>query len=155
MSRRPLVGVALVTAAALSIVPAHAATKPKPKPIKGSYNVTLYPDVTPDVTGQVGDPPVCGALPQSMDKHAFKVPAAGKLVVKLVSPDPTPAASPVHADWDLWILDSKGEVIDGSHSEFATEETSDKFKKATPVTFLVCNVSGQTTGTVSYTFTYA
>lgn len=155
MSRRPVLAVALIAAAAISAAPAHAA-KPKPKPITGSYDLTLYPDATVDVVGQVpGSSPVCGTLPQSMDKHPFTVPAAGKLVVDLVSPDPTPAASPLHADWDLYLLDSSGAVVDSSHSEFATEHTEDKFKKKTPLTLLVCNVTGETTGTVKYSFTYA
>src|SRR4051812_46731979 len=103
MSRRPAVALALLAVAAAGIAPAHAATKPKPKPIKGSYDLTLYPDVYPDVYGQIpGKDPVCGVLPQSMNKRAFTAPAKGKLVVDLKSPDPTPAASPLHADWDLY-----------------------------------------------------
>jgi len=155
MSRRPVVALALLAAVAVSAVPAHAA-KAKPKPIRASYDLTLYPDVYPDVYGQIpGKEPVCGVLPQSMDKRAFKAPAAGKLVVDLKSPDPTPAASPLHADWDLYVLDSSGAVVDSSHTEFASEQTATKLKRRTALTILVCNVTGETSGHVSYTFTYA
>jgi hypothetical protein len=150
MSRRPLVAVALITAAAVTALPAHAATKPKP--FKGSYNVTLYPDPTPDVIGQVKPAPVCGTLPQSMDRHPLTVPGAGKLTVQLTSAEPAPPAEPLMFDWDLYLLDSDGAVIDSSHSEFATEETITKFKKRTPLTILVCNLTGEPAGSVTYSY---
>lgn len=152
MVRRPLVAVALITAAAVTALPAGAATKPKPKPFKGSYDVTLYPDPTPDVIGQVKAAPVCGTLPQSMDRHKVTVPGAGKLTVHLTSADPAPPAEPLMFDWDLYLLDSDGGVIDSSHSEFATEETITKFKKRTAVTILVCNLTGEPDGSVSYSY---
>jgi hypothetical protein len=151
MSRRPAVALAVLTAAAVSVVPAHAATKPKP--VKGSYNVTLYPDPSPDVVGQVKTAPVCGTLPQSMDKHPLTVPGAGKLKVHLTSADPAPAAEPLLFDWDLYVLDGDGAVIDSSHSEFATEETNTKLKKKTALTILVCNLTGEPAGSVSFSYT--
>ena len=159
MSRRPLIGVAVLTVAAVTALPAHAATKPKPKPIKGSYAVTKYPDPTPELFGQI-DKSQCGLLPTGTDNHAFKIPAAGKLKVVLDSPDPTgtPSAGPlgsVGTDWDLYLLDSEGAVIDSSHSGTSHEETTDKFKKAGKITIQVCNLVGEPNATVSYTFTYA
>jgi hypothetical protein len=152
MNRRPAVALAVLTAAAVGVVPAHAAVK-KPKPFKVTYNVNLYPDPTPDVIGQVKDAPVCGSIPQSMDKHPVTVPGAGTLKVHLVSADPAPPAEPLLFDWDLYVLDRDGAVIDSSHTEFATEDTKTKFKRKTPVTILVCNLTGETAGTVTYSYT--
>ena len=155
MNRRVTVPLALLTVAALGIVPAQAAKpKPKPKPIKGSYSVTLVPDVSPNVVAQTGATPVCGTLAPSMDKHPFTVPAAGTLSVVLDSPDPTKGAYPAGPDWDLWLLDAAGDTIDGSHGGTAHEQVATKFKKKTPLTILVCNINGEPTGNISYTFTY-
>ena len=154
MSRRPAVALALLTVAAVSVAPAHAA-KPKPKPIKGSYTVTLNPDPVQDVTGQVGTPTGCDkTIPGSFDDHKFMVPGAGKLTVSLNAPSSMPT-TPVGPDWDLWIFDSSGELVDASHGATAHEETTDKLKKATALVFEVCNLTGDTKGTVTYTFTPA
>jgi hypothetical protein len=158
MSRRPLVAVALLTAAAVSTAPAHAATKPRP--LKGSYNVTLLPDPTPNVTNTVGKDGCTGLSPEGVNSHSFKVPAAGKLHVVLDSADPTgtPSAGPagsVGTDWDLYVLDSDGVIVDGSHGGTSHEETTDKFKKAQQLSIQVCNLAGEPNATVSFTFTYA
>jgi hypothetical protein len=152
MTRRPAVALALLVAASVSVLPAHAATK-KPKPFKGSYTVNLLPDPTPDVIGQVKTAPVCGTLPQSMNKHPLVVPGAGKLRVHLQSADPAPPAEPLLFDWDLYLLDADGAVIDSSHTEFATEDTNTRFKRRTPLTILVCNLTGEQAGKVSYSYT--
>lgn len=153
MNRRLPVVLAVVAVAAAGTVPAVAA-KAKPKPIKGSYTLELYPDATPNVTTLADESVTCGVLPQSIDKRAFTFPAAGTLTVDLTVPDPIPAASPVHGDWDLYILDGTS-VRNSSHTEFANEHTVDKLKRKTALTFMVCNLTGLTKGTVSYTFTYA
>ena len=156
MSSRPLVAVALLAAAAVTTVPAHAATKPKPKPIKGSYTVTLVPDPTPNATNTIGKDGCTGVSPKGVDNHAFKVPAAGKLNVVLDSPDPTGAPGGLAGtDWDLYLLDSDGIIVDSSHGGTSHEETVDKFKKAQKLTIQVCNLAGQPDATVTYTFTYA
>ncbi|MDX6217669.1 MAG: hypothetical protein QOG99_3253 [Frankiales bacterium] len=152
MSRRPVVALALITAAAVSVVPAQAATK-RPKPIKGSYTLTLLPDPTPNVTNTIGKSG-CGVIPQSQNKHPFTVPAAGTLHVVLDSPNPTGNAT-VSTDWDLYVLDAEGAILDSSNGGTSHEETSDKLKKKQAVTFWVCNLAGEPNGTVSYTFTYA
>ena len=158
MSRRPVLALAVVTVAAVSVAPAHAA-KPKPKPIKGSYQVTALPDPSPNATNLIGKDG-CGVLPSGQNKHPFTVPAKGTLHVVLNSADPTgsPSAGPAGAvgtDWDLYVLDSDGSILDSSHGGTAHEETTDKFKKKQGVTFWVCNLAGEPTATVSYTFTYA
>jgi hypothetical protein len=159
MSRRPLVAVALLTAAAVTAVPAHAATKPKPKPIRGSYAVSLPPDVTTDAFSSTGakNPTgaQCGLLTASTNSHPFKVPAAGKLKVVLDSPNPLPVGTPLGPDWDLHIIDADGSELDASTSTTSHEETNDKFKKSDHITIEVCNITGQPSATVTYTFTYA
>ena len=153
MSRRPAVALAVLTAAAVSVVPAHAATKPKPKPIKASYTLTLLPDPTPNATNSIGKEG-CGVIPQSQNKHPFTVPAAGTLKVVLDSPNPT-GNSTASTDWDLYVLDADGAIMDSSHGGTSHEETTDKLKKKQGVTLWVCNLAGEPSGTVTYTFTYA
>jgi hypothetical protein len=145
---------ALLAVAALSSAPAHAATKKKakPKPIHGSYTVTLLPDPTPNATNLAGMPGCTGVSPAAVDNHAFKVPAAGTLNVVLDSADPTGTSN---TDWDLYLIDTDGSVLDGSHGGTSHEEVTDKFKKGQPLTIQVCNLIGQPSGTVTYTFTYA
>ena len=150
MNRRLTVSLAVLTAAAVGAAPALAAPK---KPITGSYTVTLYPDVTVNQASVPGQPATCGKLPNGTDKHPFAVPGAGTMHVVLDSADPTPSASPLHADWDLYVLDAAGEQINSSHGGTAHEETTDKLKGKQNVTFMVCNVNGNTKATVTYTFT--
>ena len=149
--RRRLVVTAAVAASAVALVPAHAATKPKPKPIKKSYPVHLLPDPTLEATGQLGDG-CSGASPAGVDNRTIKIPARGTLKVVLDSPDPTGQGL---TDWDLWLIDSDGSVYDGSHGGTSHEEVVDKFKKAQSITIQVCNLIGQPDATVSYVFTYA
>jgi hypothetical protein len=147
MSRRLALTATTLLVAALAAAPAHAGAS-KSKTIKGSYKVTLTPDPTLEVTGQVGDG--CQALiPSAVDNHEFTVPGAGTLHVVLDSPDPTGSGN---ADWDLWILDSDGSVLDGSHGASSHEETTDKFKKGQKITISVCNLIGGSDGTVTYEF---
>lgn len=150
--RRPLTAVvALLTLAAVAAVPAQAATKPKPKPIKGSYELTLLPDVTGELAGLVGEGCV-GVLPPGQDKHPFTVPARGTLRVVLDSEDPTGFGL---TDWDIYLLDADGSILSAGASGISHEEVAAKFKRKSKVTFWVCNLIGLPFGTVSYTFTYA
>lgn len=156
MNRRLSAALAVLAATALTVAPAHAATKkkPKPKPLHGSYTLSLYPDPSQDVTGQATDPEGCAKLiPGSFDDRAFKVPAAGTL--KVVLEGPSTPSSPLGPDWDLWLRDADGSVLDGSHGETSHEELTEKFKKGQPLTFEVCNLTGDQAGKVSWTFTYA
>jgi len=154
MRRSLTTAVAVLTVATLAAVPSQAAVKKKPKPIKGSYTLQLPPDPTPNVfINAPGAPDGClGVLPVSIDNHPFTVPAAGTLKVVLDSVSPIPD-NPAGPDWDLWLYDSSG-FLAGSHSATDHEEVVLKFKKKTPVTFQVCNLTGTPDATVSYTFTY-
>jgi hypothetical protein len=154
VNRRLVTCASLVAVAALGIAPAHAATRKKPKPIHGSYHLTTPPNPTVEVTGELNGG--CDqTVPGGADNHAFTIPAAGTLAVVLQGSDPTGGAAPVGPDWDLFILDSDGSVLDSSGGAGAHEETSDRFKKKQKVTIQACNLMGIPDATVSYTFTYA
>jgi hypothetical protein len=146
--RRPLTAaVALLTVAGLAAVPASAATRKPPKPIKGSYTVTLPPDPSGNVDGQG----CAGQIPVSQDQHAFTIPAKGRLTLHLSSEDPTGQAF----DWDLALLDEGGSVLNTSTGATAEEEILMKFKKKERVLFQACNLAGLPQATVTYTFTYS
>lgn len=155
MNRRLTSAAALLAVAALSAVPANAATKKaKPKPIHGSYHLTTNPNPTVEATGFVNDG--CDqTVPGGADNHVFTVPAAGTLHVVLDGSDPTGGAAPAGPDWDLFILDSDGSLYDSSGGTNAHEETTDTFKKKQKITIQACNLMGLPDATVSYTFTYA
>ena len=157
MNRRLISAVALLAAAALSAAPAHAATKKKakPKPIHGSYHVTTTPNPTLEATDELPGAESCNdVVPAGVDDHPFTIPAAGTLQVVLQGADPSGRGAPV-PDWDLYLIDSDGSVLDSSNGAGAHEETTDKFKKKQKVTIKVCNLVGTPDATVSYTFTYA
>lgn len=148
MSRRLALTALPLLAVGLTVVPAHAA-KPKPKPITGSYTVTLAPNPTLEATGELGDGCDTSPLPTGTDDHDFRVPAAGTLSIVLDSKEPTG-----NTDWDLYLLDAQRNIISSSHGATAHEETVAKFKKGEPVIIQVCNLAGAPEGTVAYTFTY-
>jgi hypothetical protein len=150
-ARRALIS-GLVGLVAVGIaVPSEAAPKKKPKPIKGSYALTLLPDPSGQSAAVLGGG-CTGVIPMGQDKHEFTVPARGTLQVVVDSPDPTGAGV---TDWDLYLLGADGSVLSQGTSQFSHEEAAAKFKKKEKVTFWVCNLIGQPSGTVSYTFTYA
>jgi hypothetical protein len=154
VNRRLTSCAALLAVAALSAVPAQAATKKKPKPIKGTYHLTTNPNPTVEVTGFVNEG--CDqTVPGGADNHPFTIPAAGTLTVVLEGADPTGGGAPAGPDWDLFILDSDGSILDESGTAGSREETTDRFKKKQTVTIQACNLMGIPDATVSYTFTYA
>jgi hypothetical protein len=157
VNRRLTTCAALVAVAALSAVPAGAATKKaKPKPIRGSYHLTTNPNPTMEGTDELPGADSCNdVVPVGVDNHPFTIPAAGTLQVVLQGADPSGGAAPVGPDWDLYLIDSDGSVLDASNGGGAHEETLDKFKKKQNVTIQVCNLLGSPDATVSYTFTYA
>lgn len=154
MNRRLTVPLAVLTVAALGVVPSQAAPKKKPAPITGSYTITMAPDPTPDVGSLGGQFQGCNPfVSQTTDKHPFTAPAAGVLTVVLDSQDPTKGGAPAGPDWDLYLKDSTGEV-GSSHGPTAHEEAVAKLKKKTDLTFVACNLNGAPTATVTYTFTF-
>lgn len=151
--RRSLTSAAALVAVAglAAAVPADATTR-KPAPKRGAYTLQLPPDPTPNATNTVGMDGCSGLSPASKDHHALAIPAKGTLKVVLDSPDPTGAGV---TDWDLYVMESDGEIYDASHGGTSHEVTTSKFKRAQKVYIDVCNLAGQPDAKVSWVFTYA
>jgi hypothetical protein len=149
MRRVLTLAIACTTAAAVATA-GGAVAQPsghKTKVMKGGYDVTLPPDPTMEATGAAGRE--CMNIdPASADNHALTLPAKGMLKVGLVSEDPTGKT-----DWDLWLLDAKGNTITGSNGPSATEGINIRAGKG-KVTIRACNLAGQPSASVSYVFTY-
>jgi hypothetical protein len=144
--RRELVLAVAVTAAVATAGAAVAQPSGKTKVLKGGYDVTLPPDPTMEATGAAGME--CMNIdPASVDNHPLTLPAKGALKVDLVSSDPTNKT-----DWDLYLLDAKGNVIGASHGATPQEEINTRAKGK--VTIRSCNLAGQPQAHVSYVFTY-
>lgn len=140
MSRRLAISALTVLVAVGAVAPAMAA----PKPVKGSYTVTLLPDPTLQVAE------ACyGLNPAARDEHPFTVPSAGTFDVKLVSED---VGGLGRADWDLYLV-AGDEVLAASEGPTAQEQIVKKFKAKTPLSIHVCNLDGDLEGTVSFVFT--
>jgi len=152
MRRSLTTAVAVLTVATLAAVPSQAAVKKKPKPIKGSYTLTLPPDPSKEATS-LTDPGCSGLLPISKDSRPFTLPAAGTLQVKLDVADQTGANPAVGVDWDLYLME---DGIEAAAADGATgnEVALLKVKRKTAITIDACNLTGQPTATVSYVFTY-
>jgi hypothetical protein len=143
--KRLIAAFAVALMAVFSVAPAQAA-----KPFAGSYKVTLAPDPSPNAFVLIGEESCFTVSPFAVDKRNLSVPSAGKLRVTLDSPDPTGQGV---ADWDLYVLDSDGEILDSSHGATSHEETVTKLKRKTNVTVAVCNLAGAPEGTVTYKLT--
>jgi hypothetical protein len=132
-------------AGAVAAPAALGETKPKPKPITGSYQATATPDPTStDVVS--GDACVAPTVPTARFSHTFKVPARGTLFVDLQN----------QLDWSVAIRDGEGDRVasaDGGSPE-VKESTSVSFKKKQTVIIDTCNFLGEPTITVKYKFVY-
>ena len=138
MSRRLAIAVVVLAVATGAVAPAMAA----PKPVKGSYSVSLLPD--PTLNAMEG----CEALnPAAVDDHPFTIPSAGVFNVKL-------AAESLNgqADWDMYLV-ADGEILAASESPTTAEEINAKFKGKKSLSIQVCNLVGTPDGTISFTFT--
>lgn len=137
-------GAALVAASAASAAPAK---KTKTKVKKGSYSVTAVPDPTMEATGLAGME--CANVdPASVDNHPLALPGKGLLKIVLDSPDPTNKL-----DWDLHLLNAAGDIIASSNGPTAHEEIDMPGVKG-KVTIRSCNLMGEPTATVTWSFTY-
>lgn len=151
MLRRLIAVIAVLAVASIGVLPSQAAAKKKKPDLKGGYTLTLYPDPSEEVLTMRGEG--CqNVLPIGVDKRKLSVPAAGKLTVTLSSPDPTGKGV---TDWDLYLIDADGVGIDASHGGSSEEQTMTKFKKKATFEVQVCNLVGNTKGTVSWVFQYA
>ena len=140
-----LASATLLAASAASAAPAK---KSKLKVKKGSYTVTALPDPTMEATGEAGME--CFNIdPQSADNHPLTLPGKGLLQIVLDSPDPTKN----HMDWDLHLLDASGNIIASSNGGTAHEEIDMPGLKG-KVVIRSCNLAGEPTATVNWTFSY-
>lgn len=149
MPRRLTLLITMFAVALVGVMPSHAAVQKK-KSIRGHYDVSLSPDPTQDVLGLVKDG--CNGLAgKGTDSHAFTVPAAGTLMVHLVSPDPTGKGA---TDWALWLMDTDGTAIDSSDGTGSDEHTTTVFRKKQSFVIQTCNIAGQQDGHISWTFKF-
>ena len=150
--RRPAVTAIAVAVAVANTAAATVASATTKKPsthvMKGSYSVTALPDPTVEATDQTGSS--CANInPAAVDLHALNLPATGVLHVVLDGTDPTGAL-----DWDLYLLDAKGNELAGSNGASSHEEIDLPGVGRGKVTIKACNLAGAPTATVSYAFTY-
>ena len=149
--RRPVVTaitVAVAIAGTAAATGASAATKAKTHVMKGQYTVTALPDPTVEATDETGTS--CANInPAAVDLHALNLPAKGLLHVVLDGTDPTGAL-----DWDLYLLDAKGNEIGGSNGASSHEEIYLPNVGRGKVTIKACNLAGAPSATVTYAFTY-
>jgi hypothetical protein len=141
-----IAGCALVSASVASAAPAKKAKKMKVT--GGSYTVTAPPDPTMDGTAQAGME--CFNIdPASVDNHPLTLPGTGLLKIVLDSPDPTGSKM----DWDIHLLDAKGNIISSSNGPTAHEEIDQPGARG-KVTIRACNIAGEPTANIKWTFTY-
>jgi hypothetical protein len=142
--RRTLPLALAVLLAAGVATPSLAATKKKPKPIKGSYQASATPD--PTSTNPVDNNPCRPNLPGAKNSHPFTIPAAGTLHVELNN----------KLDWSLAVRDKDGEDEATSDGGMPTDKemVDVPFKKKQKILIDACNFLGEDSVTVSYTFTY-
>jgi hypothetical protein len=154
MNRRQVLSTLTIAAVVAGVgTSTLASAGTKHKVIKGAYTVTAVPDPTVEATDEAGM--TCMNIdPLSADSHPLTVPAAGMLDVVLDSPTPASGPQGLGADWDLYILDAAGTVIDSSHGATAHEETLDPFAGKKAITIKVCNLLGEPNANVNWTFTY-
>jgi len=150
--RRRAVVTATTVIAGCSVIAATAAgatTHKKPLKVKkGRYTVTAVPDPTMEATGLAGME--CKNInPAAADNHPLTLPGTGLLKIVLDSPDPTGNKM----DWDLHLLDAKGNIMSSSNGGTAHEEI-DQPNVRGKVTIRACNLLGEPTATVNWVFTY-
>jgi hypothetical protein len=136
--------VGLLVAGAAS--PSLAATKKKPKPIRGSYTAQAAPDPTNDIVGAVCDGVENKAANVSRFDKTFAVPAAGTLHVETLNT----------LDWAIALIDTDGSIIESSDggSPQDKESVDVPFKRKQKVVLRTCNFAGEPQVTVNYVFTY-
>lgn len=147
-ARHIVTALAVLAAGTIAVGPATAA--PKPKPFKGSKDVT---DTTADPTGSGTDGADCSSLlptagtPLEDAPTNVKVPGLGKLKVSLANT----------GDWALEIRDPKGIIIGQSDGGGPTdlEASTVKTKKAGTYKIFACNLGGHPTAKLSWSWTPA
>ena len=120
-----------------------AAPKPAPKKESGSFDAVALPYPN----GSYDDGSGCFYAPAPVHRfsHALESPFTGTLDVYIPQ---------LTGDWDLFILDEKGEVItESSGSQGEPEHTTNRVKKGDAITVVACNWLGEPQVRVDYEFT--
>jgi hypothetical protein len=142
-TRTALAGAAALLAAAGSMSPALAG--PTGGVVKGSWTATATPN--PTGNNPAGDEYCAPTGPVGRATSEFKVPGAGSLEMQLNNT----------LDWSGDIRDkASNEVLgqaDGSSGPQDKEVVTATFKKATVVVLGACNLEGEPSINVTYTFT--
>ena len=146
MRRALPVTLTLLLAVGAAAHPSVAATKKKPKPIRGSYTAQATPDPTNNIVSDTCEGKTNAVAPVSRVDKPFTIPAAGTLHVETAN----------QLDWAIVVLDKDGSSEGDSDGDtpIAKEAVDIPFKKKAPVTIRVCNFAGEPSITVSYVFTY-
>jgi hypothetical protein len=139
--RRTLVGTAAVALIAVSFGATAQAAPPK----KFSKTVS-FTDASPDPTGNAGSgnqDHCSGQLPRE-EPISLKIPGPGTLDVTLGG---------FQGDWALQLLEGDEIIAGDDVNPPGYESASVRFKKATTVKILPCNLEGTPQGTVTYVYT--
>lgn len=141
-TRTALAGAAALLAAAGSMAPALAG--PTGGAVKGSWTASATPDPTGDTPG--GSAKCEPVTPSGKATQEFTVPGPGSLEVTLNN----------QLDWSGDIREkASGEVLADADGGTPTdlETMTATFKKKTVVVMGACNLEGEPSVTVTYTFT--
>lgn len=113
----------------------HAREK---KPIEESWSVAATPD--PRTFDFMGGCPANGVEGQSRVTKPFRAPWAGVLRVNM---------NGFVGDWDVWLVDNKGEVIDYSGAAIGDEIIQTELPKKAKIGIMACNSLGGPTANLS------
>ncbi len=133
------ISLALALVLGCLIAPATAG----PKKVKESYDAIAAP--LPNGSYDDGEGCYYGVEMVHRVSHEVEAPFTGTLEVDIAE---------LVGDWDLFIVDDKGEVItESSGSSGEPEHTENRVKKGQVVTIVVCNWAGEPQITVDYELT--
>lgn len=143
-SRSAAIALAALAAGSLAL-PSHAAPR-KQAPFKKTVS---YTDQTPDPTGSTTADTGCGSAMPS------QYPVEAGIPVKITYPGKIKASLDNKLDWALEIRDPKGNVLSSSDGGGPTDPESTSAKAKKPGTYVIypCNLTGEPTVNVSYSYT--
>ncbi len=114
-----------------------------PQKERGSFDAVALP--YPNGSYDDGEGCFYGVEPIHRVSHELESPFTGTLEVDIAE---------LIGDWDLFIVNEKGEVItESSGGTGEPEHTTNKVKKGEVITVVVCNWAGEPQITVDYEFT--
>jgi hypothetical protein len=150
--RRPAVlGLALLVAAGVAALPADAAPKKKPAPIKKTVQMSLLP--VPDPPDSSLADSCTRAQLENVSIHSEKLVTKGAGLL-------TATVTGFTGDWDITVTDDAGDTLaTGSgtttpNASAGTDTVTLKLKKKATLYVHYCNFVGTPQATGSYVFTY-